>query len=174
MKDWKELELQGLHWVQAGAMGRRHELRTETDEVIATMERPKWYSNDAEVNVPGNRWRFQRRGIFRQEIIITAAATGDEPARFHYRGINRGGELIFRDGRRYLWKQSGFFGSKWAWVTPEGEPFLGFQSGGLLRLNGQLSIAPAAESMQSLALLIFLGWHLLTLYREDMSAIAAT
>jgi hypothetical protein len=171
MKEWKELDLQGLHWEQQGAMGRHFALKTDEGNVIATLVRPNWLNNDAEVNMPGNRWRFERRGFFRQHINITAVATGAQPARFEYHTF--GGELIFRDGRRYHWKQSGFFGTKWAWVTPDGEPFLGFQSGGLLRLNGEVSASSRAEETESLMLLMFLGWHLLTLYHDDAATVAA-
>ncbi len=164
MKAWKELELDGLRWVEVGSY--RYELRTQDDEVIATMKRLRWWNSAVEVDAPGNRWRFERRGWWNRRITIQTAVTGDEPARFEYRGMSSG-RLIFADGRAYDWKQSNFWGTKWAWVTPDGEPFLGFQSGGILRLNAEVSSAPAARDLPSLALLVFLGWYLLTLYQED-------
>ncbi len=172
MKAWKDLELDGLRWVEAG--GGRYELRSADDEVVATMKRLRWWSSAVEVDAPGNRWRFERRGWWRQRITIQTAVTGDKPASFDYRGLS-GGRLTFTDGRVYDWKQSNFWGTKWAWVTPDGQPFLGFQSGGVLRMNAAISSAPAAHDLPSLALLVFLGWYLLTLYKEDSaSAIAVS
>ncbi len=170
MKAWKDLELDGLRWVDVG--GYRYELRGPDDDVIATMKRPSWWRSVIEVDAPGNRWRFERRGWWRQHITIQTAVTGDEPARFEYRGMS-GGRLVFGDGRVYEWRQNNFWGTKWAWVTADGAPLLGFQSGGILRLNAEVSGAPAASDLPSLALLVFLGWYLLTLYHEDEGVSAA-
>jgi hypothetical protein len=170
MKDWKELSLQELRWVQPG-MGREYyELRDPDNEVIATLNRVNWWRSYYEVNAPGNRWSFERKGIFRQHVVIRSIVTGDEPAHFEFRGMSGGGRLTFHDGRVFHWRQSNFLGTKWVWTDDDGTPVLGFQDSGLLRYNGEMSIAPLAEDMPSLALLVFLGWYLRSLQRQDAAA----
>ena len=170
MKAWNDMELNGLNWAQSGALSRHYELRNDNGDVLGTLRRRRWWSSYTEVEAPGNRWSFERRGLFRRHIVIQSIGTGDEPARFDYRGVSEG-TLTFPDGRTFDWRRSNFWGTKWAWIDPEADtPFLGFQSGGLLRLNGELRIDPGAEDMPLLAMLIFLGWYLVTLHYEDSSS----
>jgi hypothetical protein len=170
MKDFKDLDLQELHWVQSGGWGRNYELRNDADEVVAKLTRPRWWSSYAEVDIPGNRWSFERKGLFQQRIIVKSLGTDDEAAEFIYRF--NGGLLEFPDGRKFRWKQSNFWGTKWAWVTEDGQPVVGLEGKGVLRFRGEMSLAPRSAEMQSLALLVFLGWYLLILHREQSSSSA--
>lgn len=170
MKEWKDLELDDLHWKELG--GNRYELRDADEQAIATMQRRRWWSTYVEVDAPGNRWSFERKGFWKRHIVIQSVGTGMEPARFDYSNWN-GGKLTFADGRVFEWRQSDFWGSKWAWMTTDRQPFLGFASGGFIRMNAALSIAPEARDMPSLALMVFLGWYLLMLHREDTAAVVA-
>lgn len=171
MKDFKELELQELYWTQTGAWNRHAELRSADDEVIARMTRPHWWSSNAEIDMPGNRWSLERRGIFRREIIVKSLGTGEQVAHFAYQG--RGGLLTLADGRMLRWKQSNFWGTQWAWITLEDEPLMGFEQKGILRFRGEMSLSPEVDELASPALLMFLGWYLITLHNEDAAAVVA-
>lgn len=164
----EELENQELHWVQPSMWRQHYELRTADDVTVATITRRiTWRQNIAEVDALGNRWIFERKGFWRYHIVIRSAATGDEPARFDYNWSYNGGWLTFVDGRRFRWKQSGWLGNKWVWVDEQGEPVLGFKTGGAFRLNGEIDLDPEATSIRALPLLLFLGWYLIILYRDD-------
>ncbi|MDZ4765828.1 MAG: hypothetical protein SGI73_14880 [Chloroflexota bacterium] len=112
-----------------------------------------------EVDAPGNRWTFERKGIFRQRIEIRSVGTGGEPAIFHYQSA--GGRLEYADGRVFFWKQGDF------WATPNGDPIVGFQTGGALQMNAEISIDPDQDSEKAPSLLIFLGWYLINMSNQD-------
>lgn len=123
--------------------------------------------------MPGNRWGLERRGFFHREIVVKSLGTDEQVALFTYRGMN-GGVLTFRDGRLLCWKQSNFWGTQWAWVTLEGEPLMGFEQKGILRFRGEMRLATDSDDLASQALLVFLGWYLITLHNEDVAVVAAT
>lgn len=168
MKDYKELDLQELEWVQTGQLNQQSELRDPNGEVIAELKRPRWFSRYAEVDAPGHRWSFEPKGVFRRKIIVKSIGTDEEVAVFNYGFTN--GTLNFADGRVYHWRQSNFWGTKWAWTTEDGEPIVGFEGKGLLRYRGEMSIAPAASEISHLTMLVFLGWYLVMLHYEDAAA----
>lgn len=173
MKDWKDLELQELRWIQSDSWGWSYALCGEDGEPIASMRRPHWWNEYIEIDAPGNRWSFSRKGFFNRRIEIKSIGTGDEPATYSYSGSR----LEFKDGRVYFWRRSNFWATKWAWVDEDGQPLVGFETGGMMRLRGDLSIPPEATELPSLALLVFLGWYLTVLNRQDTSAavvVAAT
>lgn len=177
MKTFNELDLQGLKWVKTGTWWQEYELRNQDDEVLAKLKRPRWWNYYAEVDAVGNRWSFERKGFWRPTIIVKTIGTGEESAKFHYEFYD--GRLQFPDGRVYHWKQSDWWGSKWTWTEADGTPVIGFKAGGFLQINSEISIDPEfAVNTPSLALLIYLGWYLVTLYYEEASSttliIAAT
>lgn len=169
MKTIRELEDQNLHWVQPSMWRSVFELRTEDGSVLATITRTSWFKSTVEVDAVGNRWVFDVKGLLRRSIIIRSVGTGEEPAHFVYKGIN-GGELTFADGRLFLWKPSNFWGSKWVWTTAEGDPIMGFKTGGALKLNSEISLDPETEADKAPPLLVFLGWYLYLLYVESSAA----
>jgi len=171
MKDMKQLELEELKWQQADTWGKNYELVSPDGEIVARLVRPSWWKEYTEVDAPGMRWSFERKGLFRQRIVIKAVATGDEPARFDC--SLSGGTLTFADGRVYHWKSGNFWGSKWVWTTPDDQPVIGFRSGGILRFTGELELSQVAAQTDSLALMLFLGWYLVTLSHQDSTVIIA-
>jgi hypothetical protein len=168
-KSFAELESDGLRWVKA--RGRRYELRSADDEVLGSITRTSAWTSRAEVEAPGNHWIFQRKGVFRQKVIIRSVGTGDEPAEYIYHSTK--GRLVYPDGRVFLWKQGNFWGTKWVWTTEDGEPLIGFQTSGFFKTQGEINLNADAADDKVPSLLIFLGWYLYTLYEEDASAAAA-
>jgi hypothetical protein len=173
-KELVELEDQGLKWVQTSGWKQNYELQDEHGAVIATMHRPSMWSSRVEVTAPGNHWAFERKGWFRQRVIIRSVGTGEEPAQHIYRSTS--GRLEYRDGRVFLWKQGNFWGTKWMWTTEDGEPLIGFQTKGFLKIGSEINLNSDLASDKVPSLLIFLGWYLYTLYHEDSTAavVAAT
>jgi hypothetical protein len=170
-KLFNELELQSAHWVKVNNWKQNYELRTVDGEVIATMTRPSVWRSRAEVEAAGNRWTFERKGLFRQQIEIQSVGTGESPAIFHYR-MDRG-RLEYHDGRVFLWQKSNMLGNRFAWSTVDGEPIVGYQVSGLLKIKGAMSLDPARTDLEVPSLLLFLGWYLITLHQDDTAAIVA-
>lgn len=170
-KQLVELEDQGLKWVQTSGWKQSYELRDANDNVIATLRRPSMWSSRAEVDAPGNRWIFERKGWFRQRVIIRSVGTGEEPASYIYHSTK--GRLQYPDGHVFLWKQGNFWGTKWMWTTEDGEPLIGFQTKGFLKMGSEIELNSDLASEKAPSLLIFLGWYLYTLYSEDSAAVIA-
>lgn len=169
MKAFEELIHQNLHWVQPSMWRNSYQLQTDHGEILATIKQPSLWKSRVEVESTGNRWSFERVGFWRRRIVIKSIGTDAEPAEFLYKGMV-GGELRFQDGRVFIWKQSNFWGTKWAWATEDDLPIIGFEIGGFMRVNSSLRLDPGIEDMPSLPLLIFLGWYIYTLYRQDSSS----
>jgi hypothetical protein len=169
-KDWADLQLSGLHWVQRGTWKHNYELQNSDGEVIGTLHRPRWYQSHMEVEATGNRWRFVTSGWWRRTINIQSVGSGQQVAQFAYKGMGMRGTLTFNDGRIYHWKQGNFWGTRWGWVTEDNAPLIGYESKGILKFNGQMHINPDLTDTPSLALMIFLGWQLMIIYRETQAA----
>ncbi|MFQ3568424.1 MAG: hypothetical protein SNJ59_15660 [Aggregatilineales bacterium] len=167
MKTTAELEGRGLKWMRTGGLRNNGELRDEDGEVLATISQPSIWRRMVEVEAVGNRWRFERKGIFRQRIEISSIGTGEAPAIYIYQYPGNKGRLEYADGRVFLWRQGNFWGSKWVWTTEDGVPLIGFKTGGFWRLSGEMSLHPNFEEDKAPSLLVFLGWYLIMLYYED-------
>ena len=168
----EELENQELHWMQPSMWQGRYELRNADDEAVATIQRSGVMQQKVEVDALGNRWLFERGGFMKPHITIKSAGTGDEPARFDYNWTG-GGWLTFADGRRFRWQSSNWLGNKWTWVNELDEPIMGFQTGGIFRLNGEIDIDPdVTMKTRVLPLLLFLGWYLILLHIDDSSGMS--
>lgn len=165
MKSFAELENQDLRWVQPSVWKNDYVLQTSDGSAIARISKLNWWSDKMEVEAVGNRWEFARKGWWQQRIEIRSVGTGEEPARYFYKGQR----LEFPDGREYHWR-SNFWGSKYTWVTLNGDPIIGFQTGGMFRMNGDIHMDPEVADMKTLPLMIFLGWYLILLARQDAAA----
>lgn len=165
MKTWAELSSNGLKWEQKGG---RSLLWDADHTVIAEMRRPRWFSSQTEVDAQGNRWSFERKGWRKPYIEIRSLGTGEEPARFTYKGQN--GELIYPDGRVYRWNSLNWAGRKWLWSDSNEEPVMGIELTGAFSLRGEIHLDPAIEHAKAPSLLLFLGWFLITTYQDDSTA----
>jgi len=65
-------------------------------------------------------------------------------------------------------------------MTDDGEPILGYRAGGLFSLKGELNIEPERAELNieperadtpSFGVLVFLGWYLVLLQREDSATV---
>jgi hypothetical protein len=169
MKPFEELESQNLQWVQTSTWKYDYELRDEDGAVVATLKRPGWWSSNAEVDAVGNRWRFERKLLWKTRITITSIGTGEEVGVYipHWSG---GGRLELADGRKFEWKSFSFWGSKWGWTVEDNVPVIGFQTGGFFKTNGEIKIDANMFSTKALPLLMFFWWYLVSLYQSDAAA----
>jgi hypothetical protein len=168
MKSLKELENTDLKWQSKGWLkNARHELVNRDGEIVARVNHLSFWNNDVEVDAPGNRWTFARRGHFSgRHILIHSVGTGEQIATFYYR-MAKPGLLEFTDGRTYTWKLGDFWGSKWVWLDKDEKPIVGFSQGGTFQLKSGVHLGAGAEDDRSAPLLIFLGWYLVLLQSQD-------
>lgn len=171
-KTLAELENQNIKWHQKSFWREHYELCAEDGTVLGTMRRTSIWKSCYEVDAVGNRWQFEPKGFWWRRIEITAVASGDQPAVFTYK--RPGGVLRYPDGRTFIWRKASFWlGSKWVWTTEDGEPLIGFKQGGGFRVNADISVNTDLVSQKAPSLLIFLGWYLITLFRQQQAAAAA-
>jgi len=69
-----DLELQELEWVAANGWQRSFDLKDGDGEVVARLTRPTWWNSIAEIEAPGNRWRFEPYGFWKRNL--TASGNG--------------------------------------------------------------------------------------------------
>lgn len=171
-KTLAELENQEIKWVKSGFWHEVYQLRSDSGDVLGTMRRTSAWKSRYEVDAVGNRWQFERKGFWRQRIEIVALGSGDQPAVYHYRRPS--GVLTYPDGRTFIWRKAkGWFNNDWLWTDEGGEPIIGFQQGGGFRVNASISMNPELGTQKAPSLLVFLGWYLLTMQRQDAAAAAS-
>lgn len=171
-KTLAQLDEAGLTWVTPSMWKTGSELRTDDGEIIARVnkrQRHWWSSPIFEVDASGSRWSFERKGTWSSRVEIRSLATNEEIATFHYNGFRTGGRLQYRDGRTFLWKQSGFWGVKWVWLGSDKESLLGFETSGMFKLNAAITLDPDQVEGKAPSLLLFLGWFLINMYHQDSS-----
>lgn len=166
MKAFDELDSLDIHW-ETNTWGTKHTLKDADGEIIAEMRYNSWRVQ-ATVEAVGNRWLFQSRGFFRRTIDVISVGMDEHYATYTYKGKT----LTLADGREFYWKQANIWGSKWAWMDSNGDPVIGFQTGGMLRFKSDVRIDPANADDKSLPLLSYLGWFLLYRQRQQASTAA--
>ena len=137
---------------------------------VATLVQPSLWRQDSVAVTATGRWRFARVGFLRQRYVIADADTGVEVAQMSRSDWTRSGTLRLPDGRQYLWRSGGFWGSKWVWLDTAARPLLRFRQFGALRAQCAVTVEPETASEPHLALLATLGWYLMLLMREDTTA----
>lgn len=170
-KTLADLELHELKWIPANSWQRNFDLKDDEGEVVARLRRPSIWNSVAEIEAPGNRWRFEPYGFWKRRIRVRSVGTGEIFAEFTPNTWNmHNGTLQFADGRVFHWRSSDIWGSKWVWTTDDGEPILGYRVGGLFSFKGELNIEPEQADTPSFGVLVFLGWYMVMLAREDSAA----
>ncbi|MBL8147959.1 MAG: hypothetical protein JNL34_16390 [Anaerolineae bacterium] len=166
MKSLDELSATGLTWEMKGDISL---LKDSDGAILGEMRRPRWFSGRTEVDAQGSRWSFERKGWHKPHIEIRSLGTGDEPARFTYKGQN--GELTYPDGRVYRWRSAHWAGSKWLWLGPDEQPVLGIELTGSWKVRGEIRLDPDLPPQKAPSLLLFLGWFLVKTYQDDSTAV---
>lgn len=86
------------------------------------------------------------------------------------------GTLTAPDGSRLDWKSANVWRSQWTRQDPAGVPLIHYRGREGLKLEGHVTIEPAASARPDLSLLVGLGWYLLVLLAQDRNdaTVAAT
>jgi len=155
-------------WDALRGKGERYELRS-ADVVEARL----WYQrrSGAQGCAGEGRWRFSRAGFWHPRVIIEAAGSRREIARFTTRWLGTG-SLEMPDGARFHWGPSNFWQSQWAWQDGAGAPLLRFGRGGGHtwgpgKAAGSVTVDEASRTLPELPLLLLLGWYLELLRAQD-------
>lgn len=167
MKAFDELDSLDIHW-ETNTWGTKHTLKDAHGDSIAEIRYNAWHAS-ATVEAVGNRWRFLARGFFRRTVDVISVGMNERYATYAYKGRT----LSLADRREFYWNQANIWGSKWVWMDADGDPVIGFQTGGMLRFKSDVRVDPENADDKSLPLLTYLGWFLLYRQREQSSTVVA-
>jgi hypothetical protein len=123
-------------------------------------------------------WTFKRVGFLNPRITVREAGQEGDLALFTPRWTG-GGALEFRQGGEYSWGSANFWGTRWAFKKGEGEPLLTFgpqddaKFRDLFKVQGHVEVTPTGAGLAEAALLLFLGWYLVIMHRNDSAAVVA-
>jgi len=163
-----------LEWRESRTRKRCDELHLGDDgQTIAEMQWKGMFSTFATGHARTGQWTFERPRLFSREIEVYDTQTGT--VSIFSPGWTREGVLTLDDGRRFHWQSTNFWGTRWVFVDAEGQPLAQFvDTSGFIRNRAAVGISAAALAEKDRALLLLLGWYLITLQRRDAAAIAAT
>jgi hypothetical protein len=158
MKKINELAGRELVWVQPARLKEEFELRAG-DEVIATL---RWQrSSLAIAETADQSWTFKREGFWHPRVTVRIPGSDDNIATFQP-GWAGGGTLDLDPGKQLRFGAPNFWHSQWDWLDPHNQPLVHFKSHqGLLKVEGEVAIEPAAIKSPDMPLLVVLGWYLL-------------
>ncbi len=161
-----------LSWQQTQALRCEYELRAG-DELLATLRKPRKLGRTMEAETGNSRFTFEPQGFLRRRVIIREAGAAGEPAVFQS-GFCGGGRLLLPDGRSYRFKNTSFWGHRWAFVDASEQPLVSFKlRNRLFRAGCDVEIGSGASALPELPVLVLLGWYLLLRIREDAAAAGA-
>ena len=158
MKKIVELAAEELVWVQPARLKQEFELHAG-DEVIATL---RWQrSSLAIAETAEQSWTIKREGFWHPRITVRIPGSDDSIATFQPGWAGRG-TLDLGPGKQLRFGAPNFWRSQWDWLDPQNQPLVHFKSHqGLLKVEGEVAIEPAAIKSPDMPLLVVLGWYLL-------------
>lgn len=131
------------------------------DQLLATIRLQGWARPVAIAECASGRWEFVLEGWFRSRYVIRSLDTGEDVAILHRRRILGGGDLEFPDGTRYEARTT-FRPLDLEFRLREGTPaFLSFRVTQLFRSKADVTIAPSADTIRHLPLLVCFGCYVL-------------
>lgn len=162
-----------LNWVPTA----KHEYSLLGDSSkVATMTWRKGLGWLAEAS--DGRWKFQRRGIFRRQVIVRDAGSELTVATAQHGWDVRKTQVEFQDGRMFRWKPltswtSFPFPKEWELRDTKGRLVFRFRPGSK-KFSGRVEIAEDALFMSQLSILMILGFYLFMEYWTMIGASLAS
>lgn len=160
----------GLAWVRAGR-GRRYELR-RGGETLASLTWLKALGTLAACEIDGRVWTFKRTGFLRALVTIREEGREENHAVFHP-GWMSGGRLVFADGREFVWRSRGVWGSTWGFEDRQGRLVASFTSRGMFSSRCEVTPGEGAKPGRDTTLMAAFGWYLLKQMEEEMASAGA-
>ncbi len=165
-----------LRWQPRSAFSRTYDLvdpQSEGADAYATLvwRRGLFLSGLAEARSGDGAWRFRRRGLVRDRVLVTAGE--DEAVVGTLERHWRRSVLRLESGREYVWRRESLWSRARHFEDANGTPVLRLRAAlwppaGAARVELEASAAEAAER----ALLACLGWYLSVLDSRRRAAAA--
>jgi hypothetical protein len=173
MRHISEVGSRELRWIQPSVRQSAYELRAG-DEVVATVRCQEACGSLADATAGDSHWTFKRTGFWHPRVTVRVPGSDADVANFSARWTGTG-TLELPPERRFHWGAANAWQSQWAWQDAEGTPLVHVKGRqGLVKVEGQVEITPAAVALPELDLLVALGWYLVVLRARENAAVAGT
>jgi hypothetical protein len=155
----------GLTWSKI-SRNRSYELKLN-DEVVGTLQHPRFWSSSFVAGSQSGRWTFRRGGWFGAVSEVLDSSSQQQIATF--KSVwGGGGTLTFADGQQFQLECKGWWRPVWSVIASSGET--------LLRLHTREKTVdiPTVSSVPDtrLSLLIMFTWYRILQAEEDAAATA--
>lgn len=153
----------GLTWSRASHKCA-YQLR-RSGELVASLQRRRWWSTEYEAESQHGNWRLCRTGFWRTVIEIVDTDSGQQIATLwrYWRG---GGKLIFSDHQTFQLICKGFWRPVWTVVADSGQSVLSIHSREkTVELPNETHLPD-----DRLTLLVVVAWHAMQQAAQDASA----
>jgi len=159
---------QELVWHRDGLLKREFTLHAG-DEPVATLQWQKAFGSLVLYATADGSRTFKRGGFWHPHVTVRTEGSDADIATFEAH-MGGGGTLVTQNSTRLDWKPANFWHSQWTWQDPAGTPLIHYRGREGLKLEGHVTIEPAAAARPDLSLLVGLGWYLLVLLAQDRNA----
>ena len=170
MRSIREFPGRELKWTQPKLLNKYFELLSGED-LVGSLRWEKSFGSLAAAEASERQWTFKRGGFLRPHVTVREADSTETIALFE---ANWGGtgSVQYRGGQPIRWVSSGFWRSRWMWLSDSGAEIAAFSSDHkFMKTEGRLEVSAHGAEVPELPLLALLGWYLLILAAEDTAAV---
>jgi len=174
MRDIKKLKGTSLRWLRFGLLRGSHELTGDDAETYATLVWKGVLTERALASCAYGDFEFRWRGFIRRHVPIMDTASNQEIGRLKL-GIRDSGVLELDNGRKYKFKSTSVWKSRWIFVDDLGGTVCSFGYSGWLNLGrsgGEVLLGPAAVLDRDLIIMMMVGWYAMNVISHENYASA--
>jgi hypothetical protein len=175
MRDIKKLKGKTLRWFRFGWVRGSHELTGDDGETYATLVWKGVFTEKAIASCAYGDFELRWRGFIRRHVPIMDTASNQEIGRLRL-GIKDSGVLELDNGRKYKFRSTSVWKSRWIFVDDLGGTVCSIGYSGWLKLGrrgGEVLLGPAAVLDRDLILMMMVGWYAMNVISQE-SYVAAT
>ena len=130
-----------------------------------------WGYSAAEAATSQGSWLFSAKGSvagFGQKVAAVDAKTGETVGVVEPRGLGVEADLIYKSMPVAVWRQSNWYGTRYAWVLPDGTELMRFRLKFRWKCYAEIEVLPEGECRVDYLFLLFLGVYKLKLTEVSM------
>jgi hypothetical protein len=168
-----------LVWGEPKVLEKSFELRSEREELVATLGFHSAFGSLAEAVTAHGTWTFKRVGFFSPRVTLRVQGEETDLAVYQPKMLG-GGTLIWADGACLQWVPGNFWQTEWTFADSAQRPVVQFAPGpspsglsDIFKTRATVTVQPSGLGVDQLALLAALGFYLIVLHGQDASAGAA-
>lgn len=175
MKSILDTGTSSLEWRDPIPTAPHFELWADGD-LLATLDFTTPSLDLAAVRTVEGDWVLQRSGFLRPSVHLREEGSETDLAEFH-RGFLGGGHLRFTNGVTFHWRHEGLTSATWSILGEGGEVLVSLSlehneaiGTGPHKVQAEVKVTPAGHFTPRLPLLAALGWYLILLHRQEVTA----